>query len=98
MASLIAALRDLAARGRDLLQQIAGRSAHSSSDPETADLVRRARDAHTAGRRDEETALLHEAGRIELAHGRAAAALSYFRAALRVDRDFLPSLVALGDA
>jgi tetratricopeptide (TPR) repeat protein len=98
VASLIGALRDLAARGREFLQQIAARAPQSPSHPETADLVRRARDAHAAGRRDEETALLHEAGRTELAHGRAPDALGYFRAALRVDREFLPSLVALGDA
>ena len=67
-------------------------------DPDTAALVRRARDAHTAGRREEEATLLHEAGRTELARGRAGAALAYFRAALRVDRDFLPALVAVGDA
>jgi tetratricopeptide (TPR) repeat protein len=98
VASLIVALRDLASRGRDLLQHIAGRPADPATDPETADLARRARDAHAAGRRDEEVTLLHEAGRTELAHGRPASALGYFRAALRVDRDFLPALVALGDA
>jgi tetratricopeptide (TPR) repeat protein len=98
VAALIAALRDLAARGRDLLQHIAGRPPAPVKDPETADLVRRARDAHAAGRRDEESALLHEAGRVELAHGRPVAALGYFRAVLRIDRDFLPALVALGDA
>jgi tetratricopeptide (TPR) repeat protein len=98
VASLIVALRDLASRGRDLLQHIAGRPADPATDPETAGLVRRARDAHVAGRRDEEVALLHEAGRTELAHGRPASALGYFRGALRIDRDFLPALVALGDA
>ena len=98
MASLIGALRDLAARGRDFVQQLTGRPADPVSDPETAELVRRARDAHAAGRRDEEAALLHEAGRTELAHGRPGSALAYFRGALRLDRDFLPALVALGDA
>ena len=98
MASFLAALRDLALRGRELLQQMRGGSSDPASDPEIADLVRRARDAHARGRRDEEAALLHEAGRTELAHGRTATALGYFRAALRVDRDFLPALVALGDA
>jgi tetratricopeptide (TPR) repeat protein len=95
---VIAALRTLASRGREFLQQLTARAPESSGDPHTADLVRRARDAHAAGRRDEETALLHEAGRAELAHGRPAAALGYFRAALRLDRNFLPALVALGDA
>jgi lipopolysaccharide biosynthesis regulator YciM len=98
VASLILAARDLAARGRRLLQQLTGFSADPASDPETAELVRRAREAHATGRRDDEAALLHEAGRTELAHGRPAAALAHFRAALRVDRDYLPSLVALGDA
>ena len=70
----------------------------AASDPETAALLRRAHDAHAAGLRDEEAALLHEAGRTELAHGRPGAALGYFRGALRIDRDFLPALVALGDA
>jgi tetratricopeptide (TPR) repeat protein len=98
VASLIVALRDLASRGRQLLEGLTGRPVDPASDPETADLVRRARNAHAAGHRDEEAALLHEAGRTELAHGRAASALGYFRAALRVHRDFLPSLVALGDA
>jgi len=98
VASLIVALRDLVSRGRGFLQALAGRPADPSTDPETADLVRRARDAHAAGRRDEEAALLHEAGRTELGHGRPATALGYFRSALRVDRDFVPSLVALGDA
>jgi tetratricopeptide (TPR) repeat protein len=98
VASLISALRDLAARGRDFVQQLTGRSPDSVSAPETAELVRRARDAHAAGRRGEEAALLHEAGRVELSHGRPAGALGYFRAVLRVDRDFLPALVALGEA
>lgn len=98
MASLIVALRDLAERGRDLLQHLTGRPAEPTPAPETADLVRRARDAHAAGRRDEEAALLHEAGRTELAHGRPATALGHFRGALRVDREFLPALVAVGDA
>jgi lipopolysaccharide biosynthesis regulator YciM len=98
VASLIGALRDLASRGRDLLQQLTGRPSDTVNDPETAELVRRARDAHAAGRRDEEASLLHEAGRTELTHGRPASALGYFRAALRIDRDFLPALVALGEA
>jgi len=96
---MIVALRDLVSRGRQLLERVTtGAAADVSADPETADLVRRARDAHAAGRREDEAALLHEAGRTELAHGRPAAALACFRNALRVDRDFLPSLVALGDA
>jgi tetratricopeptide (TPR) repeat protein len=98
VASLILTLRDLVSRGRDLLQDLAGRSPDTSSNPEIADLVRRARDARAAGRRDEEVTLLHEAGRTELAHGRPLPALAYFRSALRIDRNFLPSLVALGDA
>jgi tetratricopeptide (TPR) repeat protein len=98
VASLILALRDLASRARDLLQQLTGRPFDSSGDPETADLVRRARDAHAAGRRDEEAALLHEAGRTELAHGRPVSALAHFRSVLRLDRNFLPALIALGDA
>ncbi len=98
MASIIGALRDLATRGRDFVHQLTGRAADSANDPETAALVRRARDAHAAGRRAEEAVLLHEAGRTELAHGRPTSALTYFRAALRLDREFLPSLVALGEA
>ena len=97
MASLILAFRELAARGRRLLELVTGPPT-AASDPETAALLRRAHDAHAAGRRDEEAALLHEAGRTELAHGRPGAALGYFRGALRIDRDFLPALVALGDA
>ena len=98
MAPVIEALRDLAARGRRLLELVTGHLPETATDPETAALLRLARDAHTAGRRDEEAALLHEAGRTELAHGRPAAALGYLRGALRLDRDFLPALVALGDA
>ena len=98
MAPVIEALRDLAARSRRLLELVTGHSPEPATDPETAALLRLARDAHTAGRRDEEAALLHEAGRTELAHGRPAAALGYLRGALRLDRDFLPALVALGDA
>jgi len=98
VASVIVALRALAARGRRLLELVTGHPSETITDPETAALVRLARDAHAAGRRDEEAALLHEAGRTELAHGRPGAALGYFRGALRLDRDFLPALVALGDA
>ena len=98
MASVIVALRDLAARGRRLLELVTGHPSETATDPETAALLRLARDAHAAGRRDEEAALLHEAGHTELAHGRPSAALGYFRGALRLDRDFLPALVALGDA
>jgi lipopolysaccharide biosynthesis regulator YciM len=96
--TLLGALRDLASRGRGLLQQLRGRSLDARSDAETVDLVRRAREAHAAGRREEEAAFFHEAGRTELAHGRPTAALAHFRAALRVDRDHLPALVAVGDA
>jgi tetratricopeptide (TPR) repeat protein len=96
--SFIRALRDLAGRGRRFLDRITGRAVEPADDPETATLLSRARAAHAAGHRDEEAAFLHEAGRAELARGRPAAALGYFRGALRVDRDFLPSLVALGDA
>lgn len=94
---MILALRDLVARGRRLLERVTGPPA-DTNDPETAELLRRARDAHAAGRREDEATLLHEAGRTELAHGRPAGALAHFRAALRIDRDFLPALVALGDA
>ena len=92
------ALRDLAERGRRLLTLVTGHSSEAPADPDTAALVQQARDAHAAGRRADEAALLHEAGRTELAHGRPAAGLAYFRSALRVDREFLPALVALGDA
>jgi lipopolysaccharide biosynthesis regulator YciM len=40
----------------------------------------------------------YELGRLELARGEAAAATGHFRAALRADRDFVPAVVALGDA
>ena len=40
----------------------------------------------------------YELGRLELARGEAAAAAAHFRAALRADRDFVPALVAVGDA
>jgi len=99
VASLILALRDLALRGRRFVDLVTGRPpSEPTDDPETAELVRRARQAHEAGQRDEEVTLLHEAGRQEMAHGRPAAALAYFRSALRVDRDFIPAVVALGDA
>jgi tetratricopeptide (TPR) repeat protein len=98
VASFIAALRELVGRGRRLVDRVASHAVEQPDDPDTAALVRRARDAHAAGRRDEEATLLHEAGRTELARGRAPAALAYFRAALRLDRDFLPALVAVGDA
>jgi lipopolysaccharide biosynthesis regulator YciM len=98
VASVIDTLRDLAARGRRLFEMVTGRPSETAADPETAALVRLARDAHAAGQRDQEAALLHEAGRTELTHGRPAASLGYFRAALRVDRHYLPALVALGEA
>jgi lipopolysaccharide biosynthesis regulator YciM len=94
----MATLLDLAGRGRRLLDRITGPAVGEPDDPETAALVHRARDAHAAGRRDEEAVLLYEAGQAELARGRAAVALVHFRGALRVDRDFLPALVAVGDA
>jgi lipopolysaccharide biosynthesis regulator YciM len=40
----------------------------------------------------------YELGRLELARGDAAAAIAQFRAAVRADRDFVPAIVALGDA
>ena len=92
------ALRDLASRGRRLVERVTGRTPGTVDDPETAEILRRAREAHEAGHRDIEATLLHEAGCLEMAHGRPAAALGHFRAALRLERDFLPSLVALGDA
>jgi lipopolysaccharide biosynthesis regulator YciM len=98
VASVIDTLRDLAARGRRLFEMVTGRPSETAADPETAALVRLARDAHAAGQGDQEAALLHEAGRTELTHGRPAASLGYFRAALRVDRHYLPALVALGEA
>ena len=97
MPTFVAALRELASRGRELLQYLR-RGPSDATDAETVELVRRAREAHAAGRREDEAAFFHEAGRTDLAHGRPAAALAHFRAALRVDRDFLPALVALGDA
>jgi lipopolysaccharide biosynthesis regulator YciM len=98
VSSLIRSLRDAVSRGRLLLERVTGAPASSHVDPDTAELVRRARDAHAAGRREDEAALLHEAGRAELAHGRPGVALTYFRGAVRVDRDFLPALIAVGDA
>jgi tetratricopeptide (TPR) repeat protein len=95
---VIGALRDLASRGRRLLERVTGGTPDPTDDPATAEIVRRARAAHSAGERDVEVILLHEAGRLEITHGRPSTALSFFRAALRIDRDFVPSLVALGDA
>lgn len=40
----------------------------------------------------------YELGRLELARGRAPAAIAHFRSALRAQRDFTPAVVALGDA
>lgn len=40
----------------------------------------------------------YELGRLELARGDAAAAVGQFKAAVRADRDFVPAVVALGDA
>jgi len=40
----------------------------------------------------------YELGRLELARGAAAAAITHFRAAVRADHDFLPATLALGDA
>jgi lipopolysaccharide biosynthesis regulator YciM len=40
----------------------------------------------------------YELGRLELARGEALAAGGHFRAALRADRDFVPAMVAIGDA
>ena len=98
MPSVLAVLRDLVSRGRELLQQLRGRFTEVSGDSEASELVRRAREAHAAGRREEEAAFFYEAGRAELAHARPPAALAHFRSALRVDRHFLPALVAIGDA
>jgi lipopolysaccharide assembly protein B len=40
----------------------------------------------------------YELGRLELARGRATAAIAHFKSALRTQRDFTPAVVALGDA
>jgi lipopolysaccharide biosynthesis regulator YciM len=40
----------------------------------------------------------YELGRLELARGNSAVAITHFRAALKADRDFLPAGLALGDA
>ncbi len=40
----------------------------------------------------------YELGRLELARGRATAAIGHFKSALRAQRDFTPAVVALGDA
>ena len=40
----------------------------------------------------------YELGLLELARTNAAAAITHFRAALKADRDFLPAVLALGDA
>ena len=40
----------------------------------------------------------YELGRLELARANTAAAITHFRAALKADRDFLPAVLALGDA
>jgi lipopolysaccharide biosynthesis regulator YciM len=40
----------------------------------------------------------YELGRLELARGNPTVAVTHFRAALRADRDFLPGVLALGDA
>jgi len=40
----------------------------------------------------------YELGRLELARGNTAAAITHFKAALKADREFLPAVLALGDA
>jgi lipopolysaccharide biosynthesis regulator YciM len=40
----------------------------------------------------------YELGRLELARGRAPAAITHFKSALRAQREFTPAVVALGDA
>jgi lipopolysaccharide biosynthesis regulator YciM len=40
----------------------------------------------------------YELGRLELARGNPAAAITHFKAALKADREFLPAVLALGDA
>jgi lipopolysaccharide biosynthesis regulator YciM len=40
----------------------------------------------------------YELGRLELARGNATAAITHFKAALKADREFLPAVLALGDA
>lgn len=40
----------------------------------------------------------YELGRLELARGAAAVATTHFKAALKADREFLPAVLALGDA
>jgi tetratricopeptide (TPR) repeat protein len=98
VASVIPLLRDVASQARRVLRSLAGAPPAPARDPETVELLRRAREAHAAGQRDAEAGFLHEAGRTELAHGQPTTALAHFRAALRADHDFLPALVALGDA
>jgi lipopolysaccharide biosynthesis regulator YciM len=43
-------------------------------------------------------AVHYELGRADLGEGRAASAVGHFKGALKVDRDFAPAVVALGDA
>jgi tetratricopeptide (TPR) repeat protein len=54
--------------------------------------------AERAGEQMVAAGLHYELGRAEDGHGRSAAAIAHFRAALKIDRGFVPAAVALGDA
>jgi len=82
------ALRDLAVEARDWDEAVAIQRRFIAVAPS------RDRAAET-----EWLAVGHyELGRLELARGDATAAVAQFKAAVRADRDFVPAVVALGDA
>ncbi|HEX2441277.1 MAG TPA: tetratricopeptide repeat protein [Methylomirabilota bacterium] len=87
-AEALRGLRDFAIEARDWDEAVA--------------LQQRLLDAAPPGKRAEESGWLavayYEMGRLELARQDPAAAIGHFRAALRADRDFLPAVLALGDA
>ena len=87
-AAALRALRDLAVEAR--------------AWDEAVEIQRRLLAVAPAGDRAAEAEWLavghYELGRLELARGDAAAAVTQFKAAVRADRDFVPAVMALGDA
>ncbi|HZO09560.1 MAG TPA: tetratricopeptide repeat protein, partial [Myxococcota bacterium] len=87
-AEALRALRDLAIEARDWDEAVAIQQRLLTAAPSTDRAVE-----------SEWLAVgYYELGRLELARGSAPAAIAHFKAALKADRDFLPAVLALGDA
>jgi lipopolysaccharide biosynthesis regulator YciM len=87
-ADALRGLRDLAIEARDWDEAVAIQRRLLTAAPPTDRAVE-----------SEWLAVGHyELGRLELARGNPAAAITHFKAALKADREFLPAVLALGDA